>query len=101
MVSEAPVTKLASGPARYAARMATSWTVPRRPTDISGRVIARTSGLALISVSVGPGAIALTVIPRGPRSRARPLVMDATAPLVMAYTDAPGKPARSDTTLPV
>ena len=37
-----------------------------------------------MSVSTGPGCTLLTVMPRGPRSRARPRVKLAIAPLVKA-----------------
>src|SRR6266567_2381895 len=45
----------------------------------------------VMSVSTGPGWTLLTVIPRGPRSRASPRVRPAMAALVMAYTLPPGE----------
>ena len=57
------------------------------------------SGFA--SVAIGPGWMTLSVIPRGPSSRASPRVNPATAALVIAYTALPGRSVWSAKMLPV
>jgi hypothetical protein len=80
-----PVTKLASGLASHATIDATSSGRPWR-----GRAMKPCSDLpksvsaGFMSVSTGPGSTLLTVMPRGPRSRARPLTRPVRADLLIA-----------------
>ena len=53
-------------------------------------VAASTAGLIFIGVQMGPGATALTRIPRSITSWARPLVKVRIAPLVLAYASNAG-----------
>ena len=53
-----------------------------------------------MSVSTGPGATLLTVMPRGPRSRASPLTRPVSADLLIAYTAAPANGTRIAFVLP-
>ena len=48
-----------------------------------------------MSVSIGPGLTLLTVMPRGPRSRAMPFTRPVRADLLIAYTAPPAKGMRS------
>src|SRR5690606_20966977 len=73
IVCIAPVTKPASGPANQATIPATSSGRPWRLIAIKlciSSFIGPSAGFA--SVSMGPGWTTLIVIPRGPKSRARP-----------------------------
>src|SRR3954469_1687842 len=54
-----------------------------------------------MSVSVGPGWTRLTVMPRGPSSRASALVKPTIAALLVAYSAMPGPGTRSVTQLPI
>ncbi|MNL75149.1 hypothetical protein D3C87_2009060 [compost metagenome] len=54
-----------------------------------------------MSVSIGPGCTLFTVMPRGPRSRARPLVRPTMAALLMPYTLKPAHGTRSELVLPM
>jgi hypothetical protein len=47
-----------------------------------------------MSVSIGPGCTLLTVMPRGPRSRAMPFTRPVRADLLIAYTAPPAKGMR-------
>lgn len=79
----APVTYPASGPARYATIPAISSPCPYRPTASSPfSVSAKGPSAGFISVSTGPGCTLLTVICRGPKSRANPFVKPTIAAFV-------------------
>src|SRR4051812_49640872 len=71
--STAPLAISAAGDARNTTAAATSSGVATRPSGLSARRAsprAPVSSSAAMSVSVKPGATAVTVIPCGPRSRA-------------------------------
>src|SRR5262245_27547397 len=55
----------------------------------------------LRSVSTGPGCTLLTVIPRGPRSRASPFASPCNAALLIAYVAPPTNGIRSALQLPM
>jgi hypothetical protein len=65
-----PVTQPASGEARNSAtpEMSSGW--PKRPSGVIANMLAPRSArvCVVISVSITPGAIVLTVMPRGPNS---------------------------------
>ena len=85
MVCMAPVTKPASGPASQATMPATS---SGRPCRLIAMKLCMTSFMGpsagLASVSIGPGWTTLMVMPRGPKSRARPRAMPCSADLLAA-----------------
>src|SRR3954449_799033 len=71
--STAPLAISAAGDARNTTAAATSSGVATRPSGLSARRAsprAPTSSSAAMSVSVNPGATAVTTMPRGPRSLA-------------------------------
>ena len=72
-----PVIKEAPSPARKSAAAATSEGSPLRRRALSSARSASSSGgnALFISVSITPGAMAFTVIPEGPSSLARALVI--------------------------
>src|SRR5215470_7873542 len=65
------------------------------------RKLAAGSSAGFMSVSMRPPCIRATVIPRGPRSRARPLVRPVRADLAIAYKVIPGAGTRSASALPI
>src|SRR5215472_13899222 len=76
-----------------------------RPYRPSAGTVRRNSApgpsAGFMSVSIRPPCTTLTVIPRGPRSRARPLVRPISADLVMAYSVRPAVGTRSVSALPI
>jgi hypothetical protein len=82
-----PVIQRASSEARKATASAMSAGWPIRPSAVAPAVAAWTSGSrrkGVMSVSVGPGATAFTVIPRAPRALASAWLITLMAPFVIA-----------------
>src|SRR5690242_6256483 len=82
-----PVRNAASSEARNATAAATSSGVPSRRSGVLPATAARPSGLEKISwklVPISPGHKALTRMPCGPSSLARPRVKVITAPFEVA-----------------
>src|SRR6218665_521444 len=81
----APVMNAVSEEARKATMLAISTVLPNLPIEVRERMKSALGPSAgFMSVSIGPGAIWLTVIPRPARSRASPLVSPVMAALVIA-----------------
>src|SRR5262249_13104098 len=83
-LSTVPVTNEASGLARKTTPAATSSGLPKRCSAWRERCASAKSppSFGFMSVLIDPGCTTLTVMPRGPRSRAAPLVYPTTAALV-------------------
>lgn len=94
--------KRAPSPARKATSAATSCGSPYRPSATWARSPSA-CGLSagFMSVLIGPGSTRLAVMPRGPRSRARPLVRPTSAALLIAYRLQPASGTRSERQLPM
>src|SRR5689334_5269673 len=90
-----PVMKLLSSLARYTTRSATSTALPSLRKGVALATLVRTSGLVNVSwkvVAIIPGSTAFTRMPLGPNALAMALVKVATAPLEVAYAEAPKPP---------
>src|SRR5258708_770360 len=88
-----PLIQRASSDARKAMMSPTSSGRPTRPWlpwEAAQALAAGSANQEFISVSVNPGATALTLMWRSPRSQARVRVRVLTAPLVMGYMVAIG-----------
>src|SRR6266511_1195328 len=83
-----PTTKLHSSEARNDATAATSRGKPRRPSSVGHS--SRSRGSSSACGSTGPGAIALTTMPRGVRSTAMLRVSETSPPFDAAYAALPG-----------
>src|SRR5579862_4344361 len=92
-----PVTFLLCGPIRYATAFATSSTPTRRCSALRRTTWSRRSPSRpwVISVSTKPGAIALTLTPSRPTSRASERVNPTSEALLAAYTDRPLYPVKA------
>src|SRR4051794_6363730 len=93
--STAPLAIAAAGEARNTTAAATSSGVATRPRGLSARRAsprAPVSSSAAMSVSVKPGATAVTVIPRGPRSRASDWPKAIIPAFDAPYAGWPGSP---------
>src|SRR6185437_4981933 len=76
--------------------------VPKRPrAGMLLRKLAAGPSAGFMSVSMRPPCTTVAVIPRGPRSRARPLVMPVRADLAIAYKVIPGMGTWSASALPI
>src|SRR4029077_10408482 len=90
-----PVIQPESSDARNTASGAISVTRPRRPSGVlfastAPAPLSKVPAAIFASVSVIPGAMALTRILRGASSSANPFVKISMAPFVDAYSSAPG-----------
>src|SRR5580765_6728193 len=95
---------VAPGPARNATTCATSSAVAKRPHGMARRVLSRCSSVQerVRSVSTGPGATALTLMPYGANRPANDLVRFTMPALDAAYGASGIKPpdlAATDATL--
>ncbi len=89
---KAPVIQRASSVARNATTSAMSAGSPTRPKADSFPIASRASGMSKTSLPLltMPGATLLTVMPRGPRCRAKCRPIISTAALVIAYATSCG-----------